>query len=387
VNIDYELTCDDKVDIVLMAQNGSTALTLPETSLSGDLYGVAAGKRRIVWDPTKTAYTNTTLTQFSVALATVTNIPTYMIVDLTKSAGAEGQVQYVYPGDARLAADGNWYSLTNDVSYMTTNLVLRRVQAGSYRMQGSTSVRLTKDFYVGVFEVTQWQWYKVTGGWKGTFSNSAYKNTRPVESVKYDEIRGATNSTPAVNWPLTGYTVSSDSFMGKLRTQSGLLFDLPTEAQWEYACRAGTTSYYNDGLGTPSDVNSNEQINVLGRYAYNGGQSYVWNGTTWLWHNASDWPLSGPTNGTALVGSYLPNNWGLYDTHGNVYEMCLDWYNNSVVSGDDPAGQTSSPYVQRVQRGGSRWVSGSSCSSGARSYLASTTASDSTGFRLVRILP
>ena len=389
VNIDYVLTCDSDqhVDVQLTAQNGSTALTLPDASLSGDLYGVTVGKRRIVWDPMKSDYTNASLTQFSVALAVVTNIPIYMIVDLTKSAGTEGQFQYVYSGDSRLAADGSWHSLTNDMSYMTTNLVLRRVTAGSYMMQGNTSVRLTKDFYVGVFEVTQWQWYKVTGGWKGTFGNSAYRNTRPVESVKYDEIRGATNSTSAIDWPTTEYTVSSDSFMGKLRTQTGLVFDLPTEAQWEYACRAGTMTYYNDGLGTPPNVNSNEQINVLGRYAYNGGQSWVYKDGVWQWHNALDWPFSGPTNGTALVGSYLPNAWGLYDTHGNVYEFCLDWSNSSVVGGDDPAGLSSSAYVQRVIRGGSRWTSGSSCSSSARTRQASTTASDSTGFRLVRVLP
>ena len=86
VDIDYMLTGDptQRVAVTVKAFNGSERLNLPETSLSGDLYSVSQGTRRIVWDPMKTVYTNQTLTQFRVDLAP-TNPPVYMIVDLTKN--------------------------------------------------------------------------------------------------------------------------------------------------------------------------------------------------------------------------------------------------------------------------------------------------------------
>jgi formylglycine-generating enzyme required for sulfatase activity len=380
VSIDYVLTSDDtqRVDVAVAAYNGATPLALPETSLSGDLYSVAQGMKRIVWDPSKSGYTNAPLTQFRVIL-TPTISPVYVIVNLLKSAGAEGQIQYVYPDDARLAPDGNWYSLTNDVSYMTTNLVFRRVYAGSYLMQGNTSVRLTKDFYVGVFEVTQWQWHEITGGWNGAFSNPSYRNTRPVELIAYNAIRGATNDTPVINWPATGYAVTTNSFMGKLRTRTGIdAFDLPTEAQWEYVCRAGTISYYNDGGGTPSNTKTNAQMDVLGRYCYNGGR--VFSGSSWVNPNF----LCGLTNGTAQVGSYVPNKWGLYDTHGNAGEYCLDWA-GTVTGGTDPTGPQSA--ANRVYRGGGRYSEGDACSSSTRNSYDPKNGNDSIGFRLAWILP
>ncbi len=116
-------------------------------------------------------------------------------------------------------------------------------------------------------------------------------NTRSVEHVSYNDIRG---SSAGANWPVSS-AVDATSFLGKLRAKTNLNgFDLPMEAQWEYARRAGTTSTYNNGGDTEDD------LKTLGRYSGNQSDG-----------------RGGYTQHTA-VGSYAPNGWGLYDMHGNV---------------------------------------------------------------------
>ncbi len=393
VDIDYVLTCDvtQSVDVVITAKDGSATLTLPSESLSGDLYGVTSGMKRIIFDPFKTAYTNSQmLTQFSVTLAPTTP-PVYMIVDLTKTAGEEDQIEYIYPGDARLETYGRftnvWFGVTNDSIYATDKLVLRRVHAGTFGMGDSVpptiSTTLTKEFYAGVFEVTQRQWELITGAKPSFFNNSAYYATRPVEQVSYEDIRGTANETPAVNWPVTDRTVvGTNCFLGKLRGKTGLTdFDLPTEAQWECLCRAGTQTVFSDGDESANvdgaSANTNAWLDALGRYKFDGG--YLPGGVT------APAQGCGATNGTAATGSYLPNGWGLYDTHGNAWELCLDWYAGSLAGGSDPTGAVSSTH--RVLRGGAWGKAASYCRSAFRYYVDPSYRYYSVGFRLVRTLP
>lgn len=363
VDIDYVLTADptQRVDVVVNAYNGSEALTLPTRSLSGDLYGVSEGLHRIVWDPTVTAYTNNVvLTKFRVGLVQ-TPVPVYMIVDLTKSAGAVGQIEYIYQGDERLGTYGRftnvWFGVTNDAVYATDKLVLRRVHAGAFKMGDSVpptlSTTLTKDFYVGVFEVTEAQWQRIMTGTSGV--SRLAKNW-----VSYEDIRGATNSVPPINWYTTGSVVSPASFMGQIRARMGIgSFDLPTEAQWEYFCRAGTTSYYNDGVST-----SSSDTNILSRLGW-------WTGN------------SGAT--IHVVGGKESNAWGLYDTHGNVWEWCLDWDAGSLAGGADPSGAVSGS--SRVFRSGGWGSSAAGCRSASRLGYAPADRSFSVGLRLVMTLP
>jgi formylglycine-generating enzyme required for sulfatase activity len=390
VDIDYVVTAEhgSRVDVSLIAKDGATTLTLPTGSLTGDLYGVGPGFKRIVWDPTQTGYTNNLLlTQFNVTLTPIAP-PLYMIIDLTMSAGAPGQIEYVteealtndqwgawvrdpVTNRGTVVQSVVWTGVTNWPNSKTDKLVLRRVPGGSYQLgdtqTGTPNVTLTKDMYVGVFEVTQKQWNHVMGTTGGT-------DTQAKHSVSCDEIRGVwTNALgqSIYNWPTNGNATASDSFMGKLRTKTGIAdFDLPTEAQWEYLCRAKTTTVFNDGAAG----------------AYYTGVVDRNNGNTNDFLNALGWYTFSPKPAAAQpVGGKLPNAWGLYDTHGNVWEWCLDWHAASADLGTDPDGAGSGS--KRVRRGGSWDNLASDCRSAFRGNNLPSDKGSNRGFRLVRTLP
>lgn len=277
----------------------------------------------------------------------------YMVADLS---GGMNAVSYPV----------TYYRTLDDVpggagseAYKTTSLLLRLIPRGVFTMGSPTNelgrftnetphqVTLTQDFYIGVFPVTQRQWERVMGTWPSWYNNTSYRDTRPVEQVNYDAIRGR---NAGAGWPANG-NLDADSFMGRLRARTGKAFDLPTESQWEYAGRAGTTTALNSGYNLTNTL-SDSHFSEVGRYAYNGGSVI-------LPHNVDT------TLGTAKVGSYLPNAWGLYDIHGNVWEWCLDWHGTYPGTATDPGGATTGLY--RVARGGLCYWQASWCRAAARS--------------------
>ena len=216
-------------------------------------------------------------------------------------------------------------------------------------------VTISKPFYLGVFEVTQKQWQLVMG----TTPSHYRGDTRPVEYVSYDDIRG---SLVGANWP-SHDQVDTDSFLGKIRARTALNLDLPTEAQWEYACRAGTTTALNNGKDLQS-TSQDPAMGEVGRYRY----------------NVSD-GKGGYSSNHTKAGCYLPNAWGVYDMHGNVYEWCLDWYENYTTGAQvDPVGSMS--VSGRIHRGGGWWDTVYSCRSAFRNNVASSRRDTNLGFRL-----
>ena len=279
----------------------------------------------------------------------------YMVVDL-----ASGESSYL---DDR--PDGGWAD-----EYKTTKMVLRKVEAGKFTMgspedelgreadEYQHEVTLTKDFYIGVFQTTQKQ-YETIAGAGSNFSHYS-GDTRPVEYVSYNLIRGTDKGD---DWPSNNY-VDEDSFLGKLRAKTGANFDLPTEAQWEFACRSGTTTALNNGSNI-TNFYQDGNMNELGRYWYNGGED----------------------DGTAVVGSYLPNAWGLYDMHGNVWEWCLDWWDDSESWSTDPVTDPVGAIVgsRRLLRGGTHINGAGRCRSAHRSISYPAVNNINYGFRVVLV--
>jgi len=192
-------------------------------------------------------------------------------------------------------------------------------------------VRITKPFYLGKYEVTQEQWRAVMGNNRSMFKSP--KN--PVEQVTWDDCQ---------------------AFLEKLNAKhgGGGKFPLPTEAQWEYACRAGSTTrcYFGDGEGS------------LGEYA---------------WYNGNSGGKTHP------VGEKKPNTWGLYDMHGNVLEWCADWYGGYANSSlEDPTGPVGGS--GRVCRGGGCTYAAWYCRSAARFIGGSGYRHYSLGLRVSRVV-
>lgn len=357
VDIDYTVVRDDaNADVYVFPEgtDNDTGALLQLKTLTGEGANgaVKAGTHRMTWNAAKDM-PNFHTTSFSVKMLAISGAAPYIVIDLSGGANATN-----YP--VRFSASG---PNLDDDTCRTTELWLRLILPGTFTMGSPTTeigrgymrdgyetqheVTISKPLYIGVFEVTQKQWLLVMGT-----NPSEYRgDTRPVENVSYDDIRGA---FVGMNWPSHGQ-VDADSFLGKIRARTALNCDLPTEAQWEYACRAGTTTALNNGKDLMDPCQDSAMAEV-GRYCSNTDDG------------------NGGYYEHTKVGSYRVNAWGLYDMHGNVGEWCVDWWQKDLGTAAviDPKGAYSGRY--RIVRGGTFadiWGYGgiaANCRSASRGY-------------------
>jgi sulfatase modifying factor 1 len=229
----------------------------------------------------------------------------------------------------------------------------------SERRPGEDQVRvtLTKGFWIGKYEVTQGQWKAAIGEFPGERS-AGEGDDFPVYAINFAEAEAFCRKLTQM--ARAGGDLPSD-----------WEFRLPTEAQWEYACRAGTMTATSFG-----DRLSSKQANFQGE-PYNGAEE-------------------GPSlKRAAPVGSYPANAWGLHDMHGNVFEWCRDWHHAKPPGGVDPdlysarntATVNRDGSVSRVRRGGCWADEGWPCRSAFRLRFEPQRRHDHIGFRVVAVRP
>jgi formylglycine-generating enzyme required for sulfatase activity len=240
-------------------------------------------------------------------------------------------------------------------------------------------VRITRPFYVGRYEVTVGQFRRFvretgyrteaeadgTGGWGYNPATQKCEGRKPHFTWQ-DGGFAQTDEHPVVN---VSYN-DALAFCAWLSDKEGKKYRLPTEAEWEYACRAGTETRYHNGDSPDALHGVARVLDVRGATKY----GHVHQITT---------PPSGPF--TAPVGSYRPNAWGLYDMHGNAWEWCSDWYDEEYYGKspvEDPRGPAEGNV--RVRRGGG-WNSYPMYARASfRNYNSAPSRCVNLGFRVVR---
>lgn len=307
-----------------------STVPLSLSAIRGDIAGVANGEHEIVWDPALDALTNVMRivdVQFELSVeeesAAASSSPEYLVIDLSGGTTA--------PSWPATAVDS--LNPTAD-EYKTTKLVLRRIRPGTFlqsspadepyrdpRFENQGEVTLTNDYWIGVYELTQRQYELMTGVPGTPNQGGAY----PRHSIKFSDVRGI---EVGKLWPKSS-DVDEDSLVGRMRSKvslpagipDGWKFDLPTEAQWEYACRAGTDTPWNNGKSINVYTNDagfacDDGLDAVGWYAANSGGNL---------HK---------------VGLRMPNRFGLYDMHGSLWEMTLGVVHstNWPIHGVEPLG-------------------------------------------------
>ena len=224
---------------------------------------------------------------------------TYCVIDLTHTS-SDGTYSVSWLDDV---PEGGW-----KLEHKTRMLVLRRIPQGRFRFLDKYDVVITRSFYIGVFEFTCAQYELLTGKSVESLGVTRLTEDQPLWDMEWEEVCGENadlilREVPSVG--VDGFAIpKKNSLLGMLSQKTGRRFSLPTEAQWEYACRAGVDTAFNIGNAGRDDW---ETMRLCGCSRFVDPNLRFENFR----------PIT-------HVGAYRPNRWGLYDMHGNLEEMCLD---------------------------------------------------------------
>lgn len=417
-------------DVSVALFDGGTPIDVSDTDkffLTGDVYGIGNGAHTMILDADQLALSSAKDVTVKLSLADSApnvNDAVYMIVDLVNASN----VTYVTRADLKNGKYGDyetdyakigdgfssplsdviiWTGVTNDVKYMTTHLVLRKIPVAgkvlpmgapaSYPIRHGTrdawhQVKLTSDYWIGVFEVTQAQYDKF-GALQNYFTNPDCAATRPADRAIYRTLRG---TGKGLGWKAgasvaTARQVDANTWMDNARKFTGLeRLDLPSDAQWEIAAVAESTTHLYSGKQydqtSPNGNTKSANFDELARYKWNDGYTNVWGNASYPVPPAD----CDTGRGTAKVGSYAPNAYGLYDTLGNADELVLDFLRENMAYEEvqvNPKGgtgeNTADENPRRVLRGG-RWDT--ALNGGFtlywRAVLYDSSTNNGTGFRL-----
>lgn len=307
VDVDFTLTAPagEAYRVELQAKQLSSGKVFAANSYASDPVA-KSGSNRVTWD-FGADYPNFKASDmsFAVAVAPYSEATTiYLKIDL--SAGPDAaKYPYSYTTTAPAHVQG-----AADELCQTTELWLKRIRrpttpwmANSFMLSDKRAFygTLSKDYYIGVFELTQKQYQLVTGSWpKSWFTNEAYRASRPLEGLRFDTVVGKMIDPQA-----TPELITATSFLGKLRAKTGLPINIPSNFQLNYAQNGMTKNGEHYIYAVNGTIPSDRAL--VGRSSSNV-------------ETTSPERDCDTKSGTAAVGSYLPNDFGLYDVLGNVQE-------------------------------------------------------------------
>lgn len=325
---------EEKIVTIDIKTNGVSIGAQNFALLGGDVNKkVAPGYHRISWRPDHTwlgHHVDTSVDTLTVEVKewSVDNPPDYAVLHL----GCASTPMYYDSVEAIPFG-------IQDARYKLDNIVFRKIPAAgkTWRMGGNRFfinasekphlVQLTKDYWCSVFELTQRQFYTLTGNDDLNSLAESQKGDKRFFYPSHQSFNTMRSKTP---WPAATHALSGDNWLTRLRTlYPDFQVDLPTEAQWEFAARAGTESTFLNGS---DDTSATTGMTSIDPYAW-----YKENNT-----NDLDYVEGYPH----AVGLKLPNRWGLYDMGGNEQEICLDWATANLQPSDgsvsaDPVGPAS----------------------------------------------